>query len=40
MFLYGDLQGGIYICEPKGYADKRICELQKTQHGLKQAPKC
>ena len=39
-FLYGDLHENIYMAQPEGFTDKtdRVCKLQKSLYGLRQAP--
>ena len=39
-FLYGDLEEDIFMRQPEGYDDGsgRVCKLQKSRYGLKQAP--
>ena len=41
-FLYGDLDEEIFMKQPEGYDDgtDKVCRLQKSLCGLKQAPRC
>lgn len=38
-FLQGEIDGEIYMAQPKGFADdtRRVCKLNKAIYGLKQA---
>lgn len=41
-FLYGESDETIYMQQPKGYEDgtKRVCRLNRSLYGLKQASRC
>ncbi len=41
-FLYGDVKEEIYMKQPMGYSDgvNRVCCLNRSLHGLKQASRC
>lgn len=41
-FLYGDVNEEIYMKQPIGYSDgtNRVCRLQRSLYGLKQALRC
>lgn len=41
-FMYGELEETIYMEQPRGYGDgtERVCRLQKSLYGLKQASRC
>lgn len=41
-FLYGKIDETIYMQQPKGYEDgtKRVCRLNRSLYGLKQASRC
>jgi Reverse transcriptase (RNA-dependent DNA polymerase) len=40
-FLYGDIDGTVYVEQPHGYEDgtERVCLLKKALYGLKQSPR-
>ncbi|GJU74442.1 ribonuclease H-like domain-containing protein [Tanacetum coccineum] len=41
-FLYGDIDEDVYMSLPEGYFnkdDKRVCKLNKSLYGIKQAPR-
>jgi hypothetical protein len=43
-FLYGILNGKVYIDQPQGYntpgSEQLICKLHKATYGLRQSPRC
>ncbi len=43
-FLNGELENGIFIEQPEGFADKEkpemVCKLQKSLYRLKQSARC
>ena len=43
-FLYGNLNGELYIKQPEGFEDYNfpdyVCKLKKSIYGLKQSPRC